>query len=140
MFAVASKGVSISLVTNHETGEIETMQIPKIITHKNIQPLLDALTEEQEFKIGAPSVIYDPSKWYRKTVTLEVAAGELCKDGLTTLALVGRSSYTTKDLTGKEGFAAQGLEGKVIIRKELFGALMNMRDLVDVNRGRIITR
>src|SRR5262249_48343257 len=115
------------------------MQLPKIITHKNIEPILSALTDEAEFKIGSKAK-YDASKWYQQTVTLEVAAGELCKDGLTTLALIGRSPYVTEGLTGKEGFAAQGLEGKAVIRKELFGALMNMRDLVAVNRGRIITR
>ena len=116
------------------------MQLPKVITHRNIQPLLDALTEEQEFKIGAPSVPYDSSKWYRQTVSLEVPTGELCEDGLKTIALRGRNPYTTADLTGNEGFNAQGLEGKVIIRKELFSALMNMRDLIAVNRGRIVTR
>ena len=115
------------------------MQLPKMITHRNIQPILDALTNEAEFQCGS-KVEYDASKWYRQTVTLEVAAGELCKDGLTTMALVGRSPYVTEGLTGKEGFNAQGLEGKVVIRKELFGALMNMRDLVTANRGRIITR
>jgi len=115
------------------------MQLPKVITHKNIQPLLNAICNEPEFKIGSKSE-YDASKWYRQTVTLEVAAGELCKDGLTTLALVGRSPYQSEPLTGKEQFNAQGLEGKVVIRKELFGALMNMRDLIAVNRGRIVTR
>ena len=115
------------------------MQIPKVITYKNIEPLLDALLNEPEFKIGCQAE-YDASKWYRQTVTLEVATGELTKDGLTTMALVGCSPYTTENLTGKEQFNAQGLEGKVAIRKELFGALINMRDLIAPYRGRIVTR
>ena len=113
------------------------MDIPKVITHKNIEPLLTALCNEPEFKIGSKAE-YDPSKWYRQTVTLEVATGELA--GLQSFALIGRSSYETLPLTGKEGFDAQGLEGKVAIRKELFSALMNMRDLISRYRGRIVTR
>ena len=116
------------------------MQIPKIITHANIQPLLDAICNEPEFQCGNKDAKYDPSKWYRQTVTLEVPTGELAKDGLTTMALKGRNDYNLADLTGKEGFNAQGLEGKVQIRKELFGALMNMRDLIAPHRGRIVTR
>lgn len=116
------------------------MQIPRVITHANIQPLLDALLEEPEFKIGAPTVKYDPSKWYRQSVTLEVPTGELAKDGLTAMALRGQSVPVITELTGKEQFNAQGLEGKVQIRKELFSALMNMRDLIAPCRGRIVTR
>lgn len=113
------------------------MEIPKVITHKNIEPLLDALLEEPEFKIGS-SAKYDPAKWYRQTVTLEVPTGELAKDGLTTMALRGHSVPVIVELSGKEGFNAQGLEGKVQIRKELFSALMNMRDLIAPYRGRIV--
>jgi len=67
-----------------------------------------------------------------------VPTGELCEDGLKTLALVGRGEYSTVALTGKEGFNAQGLEGKVVISKPLFNALMAMRDLINPHRGRIL--
>lgn len=116
------------------------MQVPKIITHANIQPLLNAICNEPEFQCGNKDAKYDPSKWYRQTVTLEVPTGELAKDGVTTMALKGHSVPVIVELTGKEGFNAQGLEGKVQIRKELFSALMNMRDLIAPYRGRIVTR
>jgi hypothetical protein len=111
--------------------------IPAVIDHKNIRPLLAAISAEPYFQCGV-TVPYDPDAWYWRPVVLEVPAGELCKDGLTTLALVGRSEYETVALTGREGFAAQGLEGKVRIHKPLFNALMNLRDLIQVHRGRIV--
>jgi len=107
-----------------------------IITHKNINKWLDRLQCEPEFQPGPAPII--PDAWYRQQVTLEVPTGELAKDGLTTLAIIGRSYPEIVPLTGKEGFAAQGLEGKAQITKDLFGALMNMRDLIPANRGRIV--
>jgi hypothetical protein len=50
----------------------------------------------------------------------------------------GAKNYETTRLTGQEGFNAQGLEGKVRVRKPLFNALMNM-DLLPRNRARILT-
>lgn len=116
-------------------------QVPEIVTHANIRPLLARLLEEPWFKIGArPKGPWPKDAWFYREAILEVPLGELAQGGLNTMALVGRSPYTTAPLTGKEGFNAQGLEGKALIRKPLFNALMNMRDLIGVHRGRIITR
>lgn len=110
-----------------------------IITHKNLQPYLDRLLAEPEFQPGNKTR-YDASKWYRKTVRLEFPLGELVKDWLTTLALNGGKvrQTQTEPLTGNEGFSAQGLEGKAVVEKELFSALMNLRDILPENRGRIV--
>ena len=111
-------------------------KIPHVVTHANMGPLLDALLAEPEF--ACPMGKAPEDAWYRREVILEVPLGELAKDGLTTLALVGCGRPATAPLTGKEGFSAQGLEGKAVIMKDLFSALMNLRDLVPVHRGRIL--
>ena len=108
-----------------------------IITHKNIDKWLERLQREPEFQPG-PDAPIRPNAWYRQQVTLEVPTGELAKDGLTTMALCGLEYPDVVPLTGKEGFNAQGLEGKVQVTKDLFGALMNMQDLIPANRGRIV--
>jgi hypothetical protein len=108
-----------------------------IITHKNLNTYLDKLLAEPEFTIGSHAKP-DPLAWYRQTVILEVPTGELCKDGLTTLALLGRQEPVTTAIVGDENFDAQGLEGKVCIHKDLFSALMNLRDLVPLHRGHIL--
>ena len=113
--------------------------IPKVITHKNMGPLLGALAQEPCFQCG--SNIPEPEgAWFRRQVILEFPLGELYRDGLLTLALTGFDRPETLALTGKEGFNAQGLEGKVQVRKDLFLALMNLRDLLPEFRGRIITK
>ena len=114
------------------------MNIPRVITHKNMDPLLNALTLEPEFQPGEQTVV--PNAWYRTPVILEVPSGELCKDFMSRIALVGASRWESTGLDGTEGFNAQGLEGKVQIKKDLFGALMNLRDIVPVGRGRILTK
>jgi len=108
-----------------------------IITHKNLQPFLDRLMAEPEFAIGSHTRP-EGGVWYRQIVTLEFPTGEACKDGLTALALMGSNSHECVPLTGKEGFDAQGLEGKIQVRKDLFGALMALRDILPEHRGRII--
>ena len=72
-------------------------------------------------------------------MVLEFPLGELAEEGLKTVALVARSEHWTEPLTGKEGFTAQGLEGKVLVVKGLFGALINM-DLMAEHRARILTK
>jgi hypothetical protein len=108
-----------------------------VITHKNLDRYLQQLLKEPEFQIGRHGPA-DPDAWYRRQCWLEVATGELAKDPLTTLAIVGRANPESASLDGTEGFDAQGLEHKVRIRKELFMALMNMRDLIGLHRGRIV--
>jgi hypothetical protein len=109
-----------------------------IITHKNLTSFLDRLSAEPEFQIGS-RVPYSNNKWYRKIVRLEFPLGELAKDWLTNLALVGpHRQYKIDPLTGDEQFDAQGLEGKVTVEKELFSALINLRDILPANRGRIV--
>lgn len=132
------------------------VQVPNIITHKNMQPLLEQLTKEAEFQLGPTTYKPTGQEWYRQPVRLEMPMGELAKDGLQTIALVGRrrtcpghlqfqphmadAFFQIGSLTGKEGFNAQGLEGKVIIHKDLFTALLNLRDLIPVHRGRIVVK
>ena len=109
-----------------------------IITHENLQKYLYRLLKEDEFSPGYKGKS-DPDKWYRELVWLEFPTGEAARSGLQTLALIGKHNPEHVSIDGTEGFNAQGLEGKVRVRKELFSALMNMRDLLPKNRGRIIT-
>ena len=111
--------------------------MPKHITHKTLNTWLDRIEQEPEFQIGSKAK-YNPGAWYRQKVTLEFPVGELCKDWLSKIALIGVQSPCITSLTGKEGFDAQGLEGKVTVEKDLFSALMNMRDILPANRGRIL--
>lgn len=113
------------------------MKLPKIIDHKNMGPLLNKVSGLSCYQPGSTD---DPPEWVHKKVILEIPLGELCEDALKTMALLGRRSQPDPmELTGKEGFNAQGLEGKVRIEKDLFAALMNLRDLIPPNRGRILT-
>ena len=115
------------------------MTLPKIITHKELEFILKLVDREPYFKIGNKS-IYNLNDWFWKVCILELPVGEICEDELKTMALIGKNSYETLGITGREGFVCQGLEGKVCIQKPLFYALMNMRDLIPKYRGRIITR
>jgi hypothetical protein len=117
-------------VEHLESGE------SKIITHKNLNYWLKKVQGEPYFECG--STVKTPPAWCYQEVTLEFPLGELCKDGLTTIALVGREKPEPVPLTGKEQFNAQGLEGKIQVRKPLFNALMNLRDLLPELRGRIL--
>lgn len=108
-----------------------------IITHKNMGSHLKRLEKEPCLQPGS-TVSEPPDAWFRKKVILEFPLGELAHDGLTTLALVGRERPDPVDLTGKEGFDAQGLEGKVQIETDLFCALMKLRDILPPYRGRIV--
>jgi hypothetical protein len=111
--------------------------IPPVITHANMRPLLDAISAEPSFQPGK-HMLPRPA-WLSQEVVLEFPLGELARDGLTTMALVGFNRPQQMDLTGREGFDAQGLEGKIQIRKPLFNALMNLRDILPPHRGRILT-
>ena len=112
--------------------------IPKIITHRNLDPLLDAVNREPYFMIEWSRAKLPRPRWVDTPVYLEMPTGEIARDGLTTLALVGFAKPESLALTGKEGFNAQGLEGKVRVKKPLFNALMNMRDILAPGRGRIV--
>lgn len=112
--------------------------MPLVITHKNIREYLARLEREPEFKIGHKGYMPTGDEWYRQRVKLQFPTGEIAMDGLTTLALIGRNHYVTEGLDGKEGFDAQGLEGRVSVEKDLFSALMNLRDILKPGRGRII--
>jgi len=114
------------------------VRIPKVITHKNMGPIRDAIALEDEFQPG-PGHKIKPRGWYRRPVVLEFPMGEIAEEALKSIALIGRSEHWTEGLTGKEGFRAQGLEGKVLVIKDLFGALINM-DLLLPHRGRILTK
>lgn len=111
-----------------------------VITHKDLPRFQRRLNAEPHFqcghKCGPNCAVHDG--WWTQPVTLEVPTGELAKDGLTTLAIVGRTEPEYAELSGEEGFKAHGLEGKARIRKPLFNALMNLRDLIPEYRGRIV--
>jgi len=114
--------------------------VPRVISHDNMQPLLDALQEEPCYRPGPLAPMPQPEDWHQQLVWLEFPTGEAARDGLTTLALIGRNYNETAALDGKEDFLAQGLEGKVRVQKPLFSALMNLRDILPKGRGRIVTR
>ena len=107
-----------------------------VITHQTLEPWLEKLKGEPYFQCGTR--VSKPPEWAFEEVTLEFPVGELCKDGLTTLALIGRQRPEPIPLTGREAFNAQGLEGKVQVRKPLINALLNLRDLLPPFRGRIL--
>jgi len=111
--------------------------IPKVITLSNYGPLMDALSNEPCLQCGS-KVQEPPGVWFRREVVLEFPQGELCEGGLKTLALVGFERPTPLPLTGREGFVAQGLEGKVQVRKDLFYALLGL-EMLPERRGRVLT-
>lgn len=116
------------------------MKLPKIITHKNMGPILDAISREAEYQPGYKGPIKKKA-WYRKKVMLEFPIGELAKGFLQSLALLGPDpSYEIKKLTGKEGFIAQGLEGKVVVEKDLVSAMLKMKMVLPEHRGRVLTQ
>jgi len=116
-----------------------TPEIPRVITHKNLGPLLDALeglvTDEGLWDMAHR----DMKHWINRSVILEFPMGEIAKGGLHTMGLIGKSKPKVIPLTGKEGFDAQGLEGKIQTRKRLKDAIIALRAL-PVHRGRILTR
>lgn len=123
------------------------MNLPKVITHKNAEPYIDHLQADPYFRVGEKSLAVadaeKPGPWASQTVTLEFPMGELAGSGLKTMALLnGRvrpMDAWVENITGKEGFAAQGLEGKVCVPMPLHVALVRL-DLLPEHRGRIITR
>jgi hypothetical protein len=101
-------------------------------------PLLNAISKLACFQPGKHTA--PRPYWIDQEVVLEVPTGELAKDWLTSMAILGRRDTPQPvGLTGKENFNAQGLEGKVQIKKDLFSALMNLRDVIPEHRGRILT-
>ena len=116
---------------------IQKKRLPPIIDQRNYGVITEEvarLTQDRE----AWSETYDGSHWLNREVTLEFALGELAEDGFKTIALVGTKNYTVMPLTGGERWNAQGIEGKVIIRKPLREALANIQ-ILKPYRWRIIT-
>lgn len=112
-----------------------------VLYHSDIQPYLDRLLSEPEFKIGNLNKYVPTGKeWYRTQVTLEFPLGELANGLLSTLALVGRRIPKTLPIDGTERFSAQGIEGKASVTMDLFSALAKMRDILPEWRGRIILK
>lgn len=114
-----------------------TLKAPMIIAHKNIEAWLTRLEHDPYLQPG-PSRSIPKDYWFNRTVILEFPAGELFENHMKTLALVGLERPAALPLTGKEGFNAQGLEGKVQVKKPLLNALVNLRDLLPRYRDRII--
>ncbi len=112
--------------------------VERRIDHKNLGRYLKRLQQEPEFQIeyrGKPR----QGAWYRQPCYLVLALGELAEDGLKTMALTGMSEPEIIEIPKNARFNAQGLEGACRIRKPLFNALMNLRDLVPQYRGYVLT-
>ena len=112
--------------------------VERRIDHKNLRRYLRRLLMEPEFRVGSRAKPCSEA-WYREPCYLVLALGELCEDGLKTLALVGREEPEIIEIPKNARFNAHGLEGACRIRKPLFNALMNLRDLVPQYRGYILT-
>lgn len=105
------------------------------IDHKNLKVYLRQLEKEPYFQPGSTC---RPRGWYRVQCRLVMALGELAEDGLKTLALTGGHKPKIQPILANDRFATNGLECKCYVRKPLFNALMNLRDLVPVYRGYIV--
>lgn len=120
------------------------MSAKVIYDHTDIARLQDLLDAEPYFRCGAPPC--NRPSWVDQPAALEVPLGELCdSDPVTSLGgLVamqkgmGSIIVETGPITGKEGFNAQGLEGKAIIHTTLFDAFLKLRDYCRPNRARIV--
>ncbi len=108
-----------------------------IITHRKLQPYLDKLLRESYLQPGYQGG-YDYNAWFEQEVLLEFPCGELAKDALTTLALIGRQRPEIVRIGEHESLDANGLEGKARVRKPFILALLNMRDILPYGRGRIV--
>jgi|SRR5581483_5697028 len=119
-----------------------TVDIPKVITHENAGPLREALLKFEHFQPGPHKCGKECHQaWWAQEVTLELPTGELAVSGLQTLALTGsfHPTLAVAPIVPQDRFNAQGLEGKVRIRKPLLNALLNL-DIIAPQRAQIITR
>ena len=82
-------------------------------------------------------IINDKNHWCNLFVNLEFPLGEIAINNLQTLALTGGIKPTITAITGKDGFIAQGLEGKCIIKMPFRDALLRMA-LLPKYRGQIV--
>jgi len=114
------------------------MQIPKRITCKNKGPVRKAAEELAGDSVAWDKAINDPDHWLNMPVYLEFPLGELCKEGLYTLAIAGRQQPEILGIEESDRFNAQGLEGKGRIVKTLCSALTTT-DLMPDWRWQIIT-
>lgn len=113
------------------------MELPKIITHKNVEEyrkiLYDFAGDPQNW-----DELKDPDFWGNREVTLEYPMGEIAENFTKTLVLTNNGAKPdVVPLTGKEGFNAQGLEGKCQVRKPLVQALTALA-MTSPFRGRIV--
>jgi len=107
----------------------QVMKMPTIINHKNVGKTWDNLCKSGSGAGG-------------NLVTLEAPLGELAKGDFVLDMLFSQTdkdSIKTEALTGKEGFNAQGLEGKFSVRVPLAFGLMVLRRLPPF-RGRVLAR
>lgn len=112
---------------------------PRVINHGNLLEVLDYMEAQIGTDCASVNRFFEQRDHVLfRIVTLEFPTGELAKDFLSRMALVGRSCPRPVALTGKEGFDAQGLEGKVQARMELWAAITKLRDILPAGRGRIV--
>ena len=116
------------------------VKLPRIVDHKNYGALLARVRRLPCMQPGPNAARAERPAWIDAPVTLEFPTGELCRNAVLALALVGPArDYELTDLDGSERFNAQGLEGKVRVRKPLLAALLNL-NLLPEHRGRVLTR
>jgi len=112
----------------------KTQQLPKYITHANYRPIWHRINAEaREYQRPMGDAI--------RLVVMEVPLGELADGNLVKLLMLTQlGAPITAALTGNEGFAAQGLEGKARCRMYLGGALLLLDNgMIKPFRGRIVT-
>jgi len=105
-----------------------------VIAHRTMKTFLDAAAAEFHNNVPAED------SWVYQEVVLEFPMGEIAESPLKTMSLIGAYDYDITDLTGREQFNAQGLEGKIAVKMPLFNALMNLKNFLPQYRGRIIMK
>lgn len=108
----------------HRHGHEGAPHIPQAITHANADAIRTVVAPLLVYQPGPVAAKYKPPVWGHQEAVFEF--------------LLGRSSFWSASLTGKERFDAQGLEGKVQVRKPLFNVILNL-DLLPEHRGRVLT-
>jgi len=135
---VAERGYYVLKKIGSQTNDRAKHRTGMIINHRNAGRIRDELSKLAESSAGWERNYSDASHWMHTMVILEVSLGELADNWIKTIALTGGRIPEIAPLTGREGFIAQGLEGKAVIRKSLLNALVNL-DLLPKYRGQIVT-
>lgn len=116
------------------------MRLPRVIRDNNVEPIRRKL---EDMAIDLPAwrkAHADKSHWINTPVKLEFPGGETCEAEIKTLALLGPAGqYEYANITEDDRFDAQGLEGKIVVRRPLFVAIALIR-LFKPHRWQIVVR